>query len=259
MSVRRLPVVVLIPAFVAACVTITPVGPAPATPLRSLGSASSSQAATAVAVASPSTPQATPTPPLTAPPTPTPEVTAAATFAIPPGATAAATTGAPAISEEALVASMLTVEDVDPTATTNGVDVGTEADDLPGFAASGGLRRAGQTFETEDFMTVYDFRYQFPTADAASEFLDAEESSLGEVDGGATSAEPPEKLGDDTRYFTSHLEIFIVQDSFNYLIRVGNVVAKVWIGGSPDVVDADRALAIAQAAEVRMETEFGQT
>src|SRR3954451_4890542 len=137
MSVRRLPVVVLIPAFVAACVTITPVGPAPATPLRSLGSASSSQAATAVAIASPSTPQATPTPPLTAPPTapptPTPEVTAAATFAITPGATAAATTGAPAISEEALVASMLTVEDVDPTATTNGVDVGTEADDLPGF------------------------------------------------------------------------------------------------------------------------------
>lgn len=259
MSVRRLPVVVLIPAFVAACVTITPVGPAPATPLRSLGSASSSQAATAVTVASPSAPQATPTPPLTAPPTPTSEVTAAATFAITPGATAAATTGAPAISEEALVASMLTVEDVDPTATTNGVDVGTEADDLPGFAASGGLRRAGQTFETEDFMTVYDFRYQFPTADAASEFLDAEESSLGEVDGGATSAEPPEKLGDDTRYFTSHLEIFIVQDSFNYLIRVGNVVAKVWIGGSPDVVDADRALAIAQAAEVRMETEFGQT
>jgi hypothetical protein len=153
----------------------------------------------------------------------------------------------------------LTVEDVDPTATTNGVDVGTEADDLPGFAASGGRRRAGQTFETEDFMTVYDFRYQFPTADAASEFLDAEESSLGEVDDGATSAEPPEQLGDDTRYFTSHLEIFIVQDSFNYLIRVGNVVAKVWIGGSPDAVDAERALAIAQAAEMRMESQFVQT
>ena len=83
--------------------------------------------------------------------------------------------------------------------------------------------------------------------------------SLGEVDGGATPAEPPAELGDDTRYFTSHLEVIIIQDSFNYLIRVGNVVAKVWIGGSPDVVDADRALEIAQAAALKMESQFGQS
>jgi hypothetical protein len=248
MPFRRLPVVVLIATFVTACVQITPIGPAPPTPSRSTIVPSPSLAATAVAVASPTTV------PTTQQPTPT----ATATIAITAVPTVRATTGTATTSEEAVVASMLSEGDVDPTATSSGVDVGTEADDLPGFAASGGLRRVGQTFETDDFMTVYDFRYQFPTAEAASQFLDAEELSLGEVDGGAAPAEPPAQLGDDTRYFTSHLEIIIVQDSFNYLIRVGNVVAKVWIGGSPDVVDADRALAIAQAAALRMESQFGQ-
>src|SRR4051812_1689040 len=246
MSVRRLPVVVLIATFVAACVQITPVGPAPATPSRSVASVTPSQPATPVPVASPSPSPDTPT---AAPPT----------VAITAAATVAAPTGDATTSEEAVIASMLSEGDVDPTATSSGVDVSTEADDLPGFAASGGLRRVGQTFETEDFMTVYDFRYQFPTDEAASDFLDAEELNLGEVDNGASRAEPPAQLGDDTRYFTSHLEIIIIQDSFNYLIRVGNVVAKVWIGGSPDVVDADRALAIAQAAALRMESQFGES
>ena len=153
MLFRRLPVVVVSAAFVAACVTITPVRSAPATPSRSVAVASPSLAATAVTLASP---------------TPTP--TAAATIAITAVPTVAATTGNAPTSEEAVVASMLSEADVDSTATSSGVDVGTEADDLPGFAASGGLRRVGQTFETDDFMTVYDFRYQFPTAEAAAGF-----------------------------------------------------------------------------------------
>lgn len=160
------------------------------------------------------------------------------------------------LSEEALIASMLTAEDVDPTAVTDGVDVGTTADDLPAFAENGGLRRAAQSFDADDGMTVFDFRYQFATADAAEAFLDAEADSLGEVHFGAVSSGPPVALGDETRYYVSHTEILLVQDSFNYLIRAGNVVAKVWIGGDPEFVTEDRAALIAITAGVRMEAVF---
>jgi hypothetical protein len=151
---------------------------------------------------------------------------------------------------------MLDAEDVDPTAVTDGVSVTTTADDLPAFAENGGLRRAAQSFDADDGMTVFDFRYQFPTAEDAAAFLEAEADSLGEVHLGAVQAEPLIEFGDDTRYYTSHIAIFLVQDSFNYLIRSENVVAKIWIGGDPEFVTADRAVLVVAAAGVRMDALF---
>ena len=152
--------------------------------------------------------------------------------------------------------SMLEPIDVDPLAETSGIDVGTEADDLPAFAEQGGLRRAGQTIGVGSDYTVYDFRYQFPTATAASAFLDAEADSLGETASGAVETELPLQLGDKSRYYTSHLEIFVIQDSFNYLIRVENVVAKVWVGGDPEFINATKAYGIASTALARMTIVF---
>lgn len=227
----------------AGCVVISPHAGATSVPV----SVSPSPDLPSLSPATPSPePVSTPTPS----PTPTPLPTATPT-AVP------ATPAFDPTSEEALLASMLAAEDVDPTAVTDGVDVGTTVDDLPAFAENGGLRRAAQTFDADDGMTVFDFRYQFATEDDAIAFLDAEEENLGEIDFGAQRIDPPPVLlGDDTRYYYAHTAIFLVQDSFNYLIRVGNVVAKVWIGGDPEFVTADRAALIAITAGVRMDAVF---
>jgi hypothetical protein len=145
------------------------------------------------------------------------------------------------------------IQDVDPLAETSGVSVGTEASDLPAFAEQGGLRRAAQTIDPPGSeYTVYDFRYQFPDAESAAAFLEAEADGLGETHAGAVESTPPSQLGDETRYYTSHTEIFVIQDSFNYLIRVENVVAKVWVGGDPEAINAEEALDIASSAWGRM-------
>ena len=160
------------------------------------------------------------------------------------------------LSEEALVASMMDPTEVDPAGEGSGVDIGTEADDLPSFAEQGGLRRTAQTIQIGTDYTVYDFRYQFPDATSAEAFLNAEADALGETESGAVEIEAPIAFGDDTRYYVSHIEIIIVQDSFNYLIRVENVVAKVWIGGDPQFIDAQKAMNIASEAWGRMALVF---
>lgn len=233
-------------ALVAGCVVITPVGP-PAVTLR--------PAATPTTIAAPPSAIAPTATPVVATPTLVPDTPTPVPPTNPP--TSAPATAGAGTSEQALLASMLETSDVDPTATTSGVDVTTTADDLPGFAASGGLRRAAQVFDTESFVTIYDFRYQFSSADDAAAFLETEADNLGEVDGGAESVEPPTVLGDDTRYYVGHISFIIEQDSYNYLIRVNNVVAKVWVGGDPDVVSEDQAADIAQAAADKMTAAFG--
>ncbi len=208
------------------------------------------------------TPIATTVPTKAPVPTETPQVTAApatpeATPEPTPELTPAASSGFDPTSEEALVSSMLDVVDVDPAAETSGVDVGTDADDLPAFAEQGGLRRAAQTISVGTDYTVYDFRYQFPTADAAASFLEAEADSLGETDFLGVESEPPLQMGDETRYYTSHLDILgVVQDTYNYLIRVENVVAKVWVGGDPEFITAAEADHIATTAWGRMTIVF---
>jgi hypothetical protein len=236
--------------MVAGCISINPVhtsGPPTIAPT----------AAATASVTSVPTAAATATAPSL--PTPTAEPTAIATVAptAAPTLTATSATNANATSEAALRASMLEPADVDPTAETDGVTITTDVSDLPTFSEVGGLRRAGQVFNTDDFMTVYDFRYQFPTVEAASTFLHDEEQALGETDSGAVLTDAPAQLGDDMRYYTGHIEIIIVQDSYNWLIRVGNVVAKIWVGGEPTAVNEERAMAIAQAAAAKMEEQFG--
>jgi hypothetical protein len=227
-----------------ACITLAPATTQSPATLR-VGASPASVPPATIAV-----PSTIPAPTLT----PTPTETTAAT--VPP--TPESTFFIDPLSEEALVASMLDpIQDVDPLAHTSGVDVGTEASDLPAFAEQGGLRRAAQTIDAHDSeVSVFDFRYQFPTAEAAAAFLEAEADALGETHAGAVESLPPVRLGDDTRYYTSHTEIFVIQDSFNYLIRVENVVAKIWIGGDPQMIDATEALDIATAAWSRMTIVF---
>jgi hypothetical protein len=145
-----------------------------------------------------------------------------------------------------------------PTVATTPSPIPATPTPAPTEPPNGGMRRAHQRFDLDDGLTINDFRYQFPTAEAAAAFLDAEADNLGETEGlfGAEEQDPLVTLGDETRYYFAHSELFVIQDSFNYLIRVENVVAKVWIGGSPDVIDADEAAGIAQTAAERMVVAF---
>src|SRR3954468_23671350 len=73
--------------------------------------------------------------------------------------------------ETVLGASLLQAGDVFPGSTTSGVAIGT-TDDLPGFAANGGIREASQTWTTtEPAGLIFDFRFQFPDEAGAGEFL----------------------------------------------------------------------------------------
>lgn len=146
---------------------------------------------------------------------------------------------------------MLRPTDVAPTATSNGVTTGT-ADDLPGFTENGGLREVRQTLSAEP-LTVFDFRWQFPDAASAAAFLDASEETLSESSSGAVEATAPVGLADDVRYYEYELDIVVLRSvNFNYLMRQGSLVAKVFVQGVAEETTPEDGLRIATSAVARM-------
>jgi hypothetical protein len=164
-----------------------------------------------------------------------------------PSATAAQT--AKPTDESVVVASLLQVDDVFAGSTSNGVTIG-PADDLPAFAANGGIREARQTWTSSDpIALVFDFRFQFPDEASAVAFLDASETDLAEVSNGLVSTPLLDPPLPDTRFYAADLGSFGV--NFNYLMHLGNLAAKVFVGGSGDVTKT-QASEIAHAAAARM-------
>ena len=136
-------------------------------------------------------------------------------------------------------------------ATSNGVTTGT-ADDLPGFTENGGLREVRQTI-SEEPLTVFDFRWQFPDAASATAFLDASEETLSESSSGAVEATAPLGLAEDVRYYEYELDLLGFSSvNFNYLMRQGSLVAKVFVQGVGEETTPEDGLRIATSAAARM-------
>lgn len=153
-------------------------------------------------------------------------------------------------SEAAATASMLQPADVSTAAETSGI--GPDEDvDLPGWTENGGLRALSQTL-SDDAITVFDFRWQFPDAVSAAAFLDAAEADLSEVSIGSVLATAPVSPVADTRYYTFSSNLFTAVVGFNYLMRHENIVAKVYVSGPEGEVTDQDAARIAQIAGERM-------
>ena len=153
-------------------------------------------------------------------------------------------------AESVALAAMLQPADVADSATTNGISVW-QPDDLPAFTEHGGLREAGQTISADGPVEqVYDFRYQFPDAASAKAFLDAAEADLGEVSSGAErlSLALKRRPVPDTRLYRFEDTLFGTGlIAFNYLMRVDNLVAKVYVSeGEKTESSAKLASAIAR-------------
>jgi hypothetical protein len=175
-------------------------------------------------------------------------------------------TGAPGVAAQSpaptdratLVASLLQEGDVPSYARSGDVEDLT-TDDIPAFAAEGGIREvSGGWYDADRLSSIFDFRFQFPDEAAAAAFLDDAEDLLGEIQNGSERQDPPVTPLPDTRYFVYHDTLFGTgADGFAYLMHHGNIVAKVWVSGADGSVSADDAGAIALAAADRMRAALG--
>ena len=167
-------------------------------------------------------------------------------------------------AESVAVAAMLVPTDVARSAETNGISVWLP-DDLPAFTEHAGLREAGQTIAADEgAVLVYDFRYQFPDAASAEAFLDAAEADLGEVAMGAERQTLPrsQRPLPDTRLYRWEDTLFGTgMIGSNYLMRLDNLVAKVYVSMDDQTASPEKlAAAIARAAAGRMRTALaGET
>jgi hypothetical protein len=161
--------------------------------------------------------------------------------------------------ESVAVDAMLVAEDLPWDVEPGELTIETDASviDLPGWTENGGLRQVRQTWSAEDpFGVVFDFRFQLPDEAAAEAFLDASEDVLGEVASGAEKLEPPVSPVEDTRYYRYEDTVFgtgVV--GHNFLMRDGNLVAKVYV--SAEDLEADVAAGVAEAAAARMRAAVG--
>jgi hypothetical protein len=158
-------------------------------------------------------------------------------------------------AEDVAVAALLQAGDVHESATSEGYTVA-DGGDLAGYSENGGLREVRQTWSSEGPASiVFDFRWQFPDADAAATFLDAAEEVLSEVSTGAEQQSLPRRRRPlpDTRFYTFEDTIFGTGTvGFNFLMRLENLVAKVYVSGDGEQLAQPEALRIARAAADRM-------
>ena len=130
--------------------------------------------------------------------------------------------------------------------------------DQASFDASGGLEKPAQTWQAADVIAdspvviVFDFRFLFPSPDAAQDYLDAAEPTLSESFTGLTLQTNTPVVGEVLRHYAGSLsQGDLTIDVQNFLFRTGPVVAKVYISGFGTT--ADDALPIAQAAASRID------
>lgn len=133
--------------------------------------------------------------------------------------------------------------------------------DQASFQASGGRDRVAQTWQAaqvvagDPVVIVFDFRFLFPSADAAQAYLDAAEPILSESVSGITLQADTPAVGEVLRRYAGSLsQGDVTVDVQNFLFRIGPVVAKVYIGGFGTTLDD--ALPIAQAAAARIDASL---
>jgi hypothetical protein len=155
-------------------------------------------------------------------------------------------------SEDALNSSFLQADDL-PSEASGGQPKLTAPDlTSPEFKASKGIRQASATWSGKTFSSLFDIRFQFPTPDAAGAFLDAAEPDLSESTSGLKKFDATVRNADDVRAYQGTISLLgVTTKNFNFLLRVGNFVGKVFIAG-PEEMSADDAAGLASAAAARM-------
>ena len=105
--------------------------------------------------------------------------------------------------------------------------------------------------------SLFDFRFQFPTAQAAQGFLEQAYASLSEEsaeEGVGLHFVEGETLGDASYRYAGTISFGGIQtNNYNYLVRVQNIVAKVFLGGGAEL-DGVTADAIAKRIPNRLRT-----
>jgi len=126
--------------------------------------------------------------------------------------------------------------------------------DTADFATNGGLAIAEQTWSAPaegPLLRVFDFRFLFPSPEAAQAYLDAAGPTLSEAAGGLSEVSGDTQIGDGYRHFAGEAvvseQVVALQ---NVVFRIGPVVAKVFVGGL-GTAESD-VLPIAKAAAGRI-------
>jgi hypothetical protein len=156
-------------------------------------------------------------------------------------------------SEAVVVASLLQSADVPEDLSPEEVRTRSD-DDTPGWVEYAGLRVVSRNWGGRGAISsLFDFRYQFPTAAAAQGFLDEAYRSLSEEGAGLQYVEG-DRLGDASFRYAGTISFGGIQtNNYNYLVRVENIVAKVFIGGGSEL-DLTTADAIAARIPDRLRT-----
>jgi hypothetical protein len=150
-------------------------------------------------------------------------------------------------SESALLGGLLTTEDIPSDVTVTNAPEVAESDTI-GFTDNKGIRFARQLLNGTSAVTaIYDLRWQFPTKSTARAFLKAANDLSELKSSGLTARTDAPGFGDESLVYSGTVDGKTV---FNYLIRVRNVLAKVYLEGTSDLT-ADAADEIANAAAIR--------
>ena len=156
-------------------------------------------------------------------------------------------------SEAAVLASLLQSADLPSELTPDQIRVRTDSD-MPGWSAHAGLRVVNRNWGGRGAISsLFDFRYQFRTAGEAQAFLDEAHAALSE-EGAGLQYVVGEPLGDSSFRYAGTISFGGIQtNNYNYLVRVQNIVAKVFIGGGSEL-DTATADGIATHVPDRMRT-----
>ena len=228
-------------------------------------SATARPSASAVATPSPTpvpspsptaAPTPEPTPEPTAPPTPEPTAEPSESASAEPSASDQAIDPT---SRDVLIATLLEERDVPDGLEPGELDEGDEIEDSA-WADNDGIRAIQIVWRgsTDDpVQAIYDYRYQFPDAESAAAFYADAEDFLAETNVGMALQErfDTDELGEESSLYTGEVE-GIDGFNYNYLTRVGNVVAKTWLT-VPSTQDPDVPGAVASAAAGKLRSVLG--
>jgi hypothetical protein len=222
-------------------------------PTRSPGPSGSSGASAAPTNAPSASASVAPTAPPTASPTVEPTVapTEAPTDSPEPSPSASDGEIDP-LGEAALLASLLTFDDVPAGMTRRAGDpILQDTSTTKGFTDNKGKRLAFQQLDgSETVLQVFDIRWQFPTRSTARAFFNTDNDLSEERSGGLKERTKLGVWGDQSKAFSG-------TDAdghrvYNYLIRVENVLGKIYVTGTDDLDDT-AADSIAFAASSRLQ------
>ena len=156
-------------------------------------------------------------------------------------------------SESTVMASLLQAEDLPDELAPEEARIRRD-NSITGWTEHGGIRIVTRNWGGRGAISsLFDYRYQFLTADAAAAFLAVARDELSEAGAGLEEV-TGDRLGDESVRFAGTITFGgIATANYNYLIRVGNIVAKVFIGGGSDL-DQNTADEIAEKTPTRIRT-----